>query len=193
MDKIGLFYSFNTKKTAQAAEKIFQEFGNGIEKVNAETITEKDILSYKNLILGVPTWFDGELPNYWDEFVPALEDLNLKDKNVAIFGNGNQKGYPENFVDGIGIMAKILESRGARIVGFTPLKGYEFESSQAVRDDQFTGLALDFENHASQVNQKIKKWVEQLSKEFGKSGAARGPRKDSKAQSEKITTKARRN
>jgi len=168
MDKIGLFYSFNTKKTAQAAEKILQEFGNGIEKVNAETITEKELLSYKNLILGVPTWFDGELPNYWDEFVPALEDMNLKGKNVAIFGNGNQKDYPENFVDGIGIIARILERRGARLVGLTSLKGYEFESSQAVRGDQFAGLALDFENQSSKVGQQIKKWAEQLKKEFGK-------------------------
>jgi flavodoxin I len=118
------------------------------------------------MILGVPTWFDGELPNYWDEFVPALEDLDLKGKTVAIFGNGNQKGYPENFVDGVGIMAKLLESRGARLAGFTSVKGYTFESSQAVRGDQFTGLALDFENQASQINGKIKKWAEQLKNEF---------------------------
>jgi len=166
MEKIALIYSFNTKKTSQAADKIAQEFGKGIEKLNAESISEKEFQSFKNLILGVPTWFDGELPNYWDELVPALEEINLKGKNVAVFGNGNQKGYPENFVDGIGLMARLLESRGARVVGFTTVNGYEFESSQAVRGDQFTGLALDFENQASQVNKKIKKWVEQLKKEF---------------------------
>ena len=123
-------------------------------------------MSYNNMILGVPTWFDGELPNYWDEFVPALEDLDLKGKTVALFGNGNQKGYPENFVDGVGIMASLLESRGARLIGFTSTKGYTFESSQALRGDQFTGLALDFENQGSQINGKIKKWVDQLKKEF---------------------------
>lgn len=173
MDKIGLIYSFNTRKTTQAAEIIAREFGNSIEKINAETINEEQFLSFKNLVLGVPTWFDGELPNYWDEFVPALEDLDLKGKNIAIFGNGNQKGYPENFVDGIGIMTKLVESRGARVVGFTPLKGYEFEASRAVRDESFTGLALDFENHSSQVPLKIKKWVEQLKQEFGE-GKAKG-------------------
>jgi flavodoxin I len=134
--------------------------------VNAETLTEKEFLSYDNMILGVPTWFDGELPNYWDEFVPALEDLDMKGKTVAIFGNGNQKGYPENFVDGVGIMANLIESRGARLVGFTSVTGYMFESSQALRGEKFAGLALDFENQASQINGKIKKWVEQLKKEF---------------------------
>ncbi len=167
MDKIGLIYSFNTHKTSQAADKIANEFGNGIEKVNAETLTEEQFLSFKKIIIGVPTWFDGELPNYWDEFVPAIEDMKLKGKKIAIFGNGNQKGYPENFVDGIGIMAKLLEDRGAKIVGFTSINGYEFESSRAVQGDQFAGLALDFENHSSQVNSKVKKWVEQLKKEFG--------------------------
>src|SRR5512133_3868782 len=162
MEKIGLIYSFNTNKTSQAAKKIGAELGDKAVHVNAETITEKEFLSYKNLILGVPTWFDGELPNYWDEFVPALEDINLKGKTVAVFGNGNQRGYPENFVDGIGIMADLLEGRGAKIIGLTPVNGYEFESSRAVRGDQFCGLALDFENQASQINGKIKRWAEQL-------------------------------
>ena len=132
----------------------------------AETLTEKELLSYDNMILGVPTWFDGELPNYWDEFVPAIEDLDLKGKSFAVFGNGNQKGYPENFVDGIGIMANLLESRGAHLVGMTSAKEFEFDSSQAQRGDMFTGLALDFENQASQINQRIKKWAEQLKQEF---------------------------
>jgi flavodoxin I len=166
MKKIALIYSFNTIKTSQAAKKIGEEFGDHAVRVNAETLTEKEFLSYDIMILGVPTWFDGELPNYWDEFVPAMEDLNLKGKTVAIFGNGNQKGYPENFVDGVGIMANLVENRGARLAGFTTANGYTFENSVALRGDHFAGLALDFENQASQINGKIKKWVEQLKKEF---------------------------
>ena len=167
MKKIGLFYSFNTNKTSQAARKIGEEFEKDqVAHVNAETLTEKEFLSFENLILGVPTWFDGELPNYWDEFVPALEDLDLKGKTVAIFGNGNQKGYPENFVDGVGIMANLLENRGAHLVGLTSAKGFEFEGSLALRGEMFAGLALDFENQASQINQRIKKWSEQLKQEF---------------------------
>jgi flavodoxin I len=166
MNKIALIYSFNTHKTSQAARKIGEEFGDNVKHVNAETLTEVEFLSYDYLILGVSTWFDGELPNYWDEFVPTLEDLDLKGKTIAIFGNGNQKGYPENFVDGIGIMADLLESRGAKLAGFTSAKGYSFESSRALRADKFSGLALDFENQASQINAKIRNWVEQLKKEF---------------------------
>jgi flavodoxin I len=167
MKKTALIYSFNTKKTAVAAKLIQEAFGKeNIDLVNAEEIDEKKLLSYDFLILGVPTWFDGELPNYWDEFIPALEDLDLKNKTIAIFGNGDQKGYPENFVDGIGIMAGILEKCKAKIVGNTSIKGYEFEGSKAQRGNKFTGLALDFENQRKLNRERITKWVDQLKKEF---------------------------
>lgn len=166
MKKIGLFYSYNTKKTAQSAKQIAEFFGNDIEPVNAEEVTEEQFLSFDNAIIGCPTWFDGELPNYWDEFVPALEDLELKGKKIAIYGAGDQKGYPENFVDAIGIMADVLESKGAQIIGYTSIEGYEFENSAAQRGDQFCGLALDFENQVSLNKERIETWCNNIKKDF---------------------------
>jgi len=111
MSKVALCFSFNTNKTSLAAKKIAEAFGQTqVELVNAESITPEEFLSYKKYILGVPTWFDGELPNYWDEFIPALEDLDLKGRKFALFGNGDQKGYPENFVDGIIVFAPSFTS-----------------------------------------------------------------------------------
>ena len=167
MKKIGIFYSYHTTKTGQAVKMLVDALGEkNIEMVNAENVTAEQIQSYDNLIFGVPTWFDGELPNYWDEFVPELEDMTLKGKRIAIFGNGDQKNYPENFADGIGIMADLLEERGAKIVGYTSTEGYEFEGSKALRDDRFTGLALDFENQPRQNKARIGNWAAQLKKEF---------------------------
>jgi len=167
MKKIGLFYSFNAHKTAQIAKKIIDNFGTGvIDEINAIEIDEDKIKAYDNLIFSVPTWFDGELPNYWDEFVPALEDMDLKGKKIAIYGAGDQIGYPENFIDAVGIMAEILEKQGATIVGFTPTKGYSFENSKAQRGKQFCGLALDFENQAKMNKERVEIWCEQLKKEF---------------------------
>ena len=167
MKKTALIYSFNTKKTAKIAEEIKSAFNDdAVELVNAEDITASAFLSYDHLILGVPTWFDGELPNYWDEFVPELEDMDLKGKKCAIYGLGDQKGYPENFQDGIGIMADILEGQGAEIVGYTSTEGYEFESSKAIRENQFVGLAIDFENQGSLNKVRIPAWVESLKGHF---------------------------
>jgi flavodoxin I len=167
MSKTAIIYSFNTKKTGKIAAQIQEGFHDEtIEMVNAEDITEEKFLSLDHMILGVPTWFDGELPNYWDEFVPALEDMDLKGKKIALFGLGDQKGYSENFLDGVGIMAEILESRGATLVGFTSAEGYEFEASRALRDKHFLGLAIDYENQGSMNKQRVAGWIEQLKKEF---------------------------
>ncbi len=165
MDKTGIFYSFNSNKTKLVAEKVIAEFGKDqIEVVNAETLTEEEFLAFDNFILAVPTWFDGELPNYWDEFVPALEDLNLKGKTFAIYGLGDQKGYPENFGDAIGIMAGIIEECGGKVVGSTSTEGYTFESSRALRDGQFVGLVIDQENQARLTKSRIKDWVTDIKK-----------------------------
>ena len=167
MNKTAIIYSFNTKKTGKVAERIKEAFNDDmVEMVNAEKISEALFMSFDQIIMGVPTWFDGELPNYWDEFVPALEDLDLSGKKVALYGLGDQKGYPENFLDGVGLMAKILEKCDAILVGFTSVEGYEFESSLAKRGDQFAGLAIDYENQGSMNKERIATWVESLKKEF---------------------------
>jgi flavodoxin I len=167
MNKTAIIFSFNTKKTSKVAERIREAFNDdAVEMVNAEDLTPERFLEYEQLILGVPTWFDGELPNYWDEFVPALEELDLNGKKIALFGLGDQKGYPENFLDGVGIMAELLESRGATLVGFTSTEGYEFEGSRAQRGDQFAGLAIDYENQGSMNKERVASWVEELRKVF---------------------------
>ncbi len=168
MSKTGVFYSFNSTKTAKVAEKIIQEFGSdfNVVPVNAEELTEELFLSFTNLILGVPTWFDGELPNYWDEFVPALEDLNLNGKTIAIYGLGNQVEYSENFGDAVGIMGRLLIERGADLVGYTSTDGYKYESSLAIVNNQFMGLILDQENQARLSKDRIANWVNDLKKRF---------------------------
>jgi len=167
MNKTAIIYSFNTKKTGKIAAQIQETFNDdAIALVNAEEIREELFLSYDQMIMGVPTWFDGELPNYWDEFVPALEDMNLTGKKIALFGLGDQKGYPENFLDGVGVMAEILEVQGATLVGFTSSEGYEFESSRALRGNHFVGLAIDYENQGSMNKGRVASWVDQLKKEF---------------------------
>ena len=167
MKKVALIYSFNSTKTAKIAERILNEWSvEGLEPVNAETVDVKTFLSFDQLILGVPTWFDGELPNYWDEFGPAIEDMDLKGKTIAIYGLGDQVNYAENFLDAVGIMTELLESRGAKIVGLTSAEGYSFEHSKALRGIMFAGLAIDFENQQAQTATRIKDWVSQLKKEF---------------------------
>jgi len=167
MSKTAIIYSFHTQKSKKVAEKIIDAFGKkNIEPVNAEEINKEVFEQFDNFILSAPTWFDGELPNYWDEFVPELEDMDLKKKKFAVFGLGDQKGYPENFCDAIGILSGIIEDCGGKIVGHTSNEGYTYESSQAEKEGKFVGLAIDQENQARLTNDRVKNWVELLNKEL---------------------------
>ncbi len=167
MKKTAIIYSFNTQKTSKIATKIQEAFSDDtIEILNAEDLSPEKFLEFENYIMGVPTWFDGELPNYWDEFIPDLEDLDLKGKAFAIFGLGDQKKYSENFVDGIGLMGRILIENGGKLIGYTSIEGYEFEASQAIEGDQFMGLVIDYENQSSLNTERVNNWVEKLKAEF---------------------------
>lgn len=167
MKKIGLFCGTSTHKTAAVATKIMDAFGaENIELVSIENAWQKDFESFDCIIAGAATWFDGELPTYWDEIMPKLLTLNLKDKKVAVFGLGDQVKYPDNFVDGIGILAEAFISTGANIVGLTSTEDYQFNKSQALIGNHFAGLALDIENQRDKTDQRIKDWVEGLKKEF---------------------------
>lgn len=167
MKKIGLFYGTNTAKTSTVAKKIIKEFGeNEIVAIAVEDAWKNDFEAYDNIIVGTATWFDGELPTYWDEIKPELETISLKGKKIAIFGLGDQKRYPDNFVDAIGILAETFENCGAKIVGLTSTEGYKFEHSLALRDGKLLGLALDFENQIKLNDQRIADWVKQLKTEF---------------------------
>lgn len=167
MKKIGLFYGSSTAKTATIAKKVKAAFDNAqIDIIPVEDAWKKDFENYDNIIVGVATWFDGELPTYWDELKPVLENLKIKGHKVAIFGLGDQVKYPENFIDGVGLLAETFESVGAKIVGLTSIEGYKFENSQALRNGKFLGLAIDFENQQAKTDERIKDWVKQLEKEF---------------------------
>ena len=167
MSKIGLFYSYKSQKTRKIARSIAEILGEDkVEHIDAETVTPEDFVRFDRMILGVPTWFDGELPIYWDEFVPALKELDLTGKQFAIFGLGDQKAYPENFGDAVGIMADILEGRNGVVVGETSPGGYSFESSKALKNGKFIGLILDQENQPRLTESRISTWVAGLAKDF---------------------------
>ncbi len=164
--KTALIYSHSASKTKQVAQHIKKAWGDDLTELNVEEIHGSDLIEFDNLIIGVSTWFDGELPRYWDEMVPELEQLDFSKKKVALFGLGDQVGYPENFLDAVGLLGDVLVELGASRCGFTSTEGYTYERSVAERGDQFCGLAIDIENQSGLTLERVKNWVKQLKKEF---------------------------
>jgi len=167
---IGLFYGSSTCYTEMAGEKIRDRIG--ADRVDIFNIADTPVITaqfYNYLIFGIPTWDYGELQEDWEEIWPELDDLNLNGKKVAVYGLGDQVGYPEWFLDAMGYLHNKLIERGAQVCGYWPAAGYEFENSQALREDgeHFVGLALDEENEFDKSAERIARWCEQILAEFG--------------------------
>lgn len=167
---IALFYGSSTCYTEIAGEKIRQKIGD--ELVDIYNIHNEPIataLYYDYLIMGIPTWDYGELQEDWEEIWDDLDDLDFTGKTVALYGLGDQIGYPEWFLDALGYLYHKLKQRGATIVGAWPAEGYTFEDSKALTDDQqyFVGLALDEENEFDLSEKRITDWCKQIKTDFG--------------------------
>jgi len=102
MAKIGLFYATDTGNTRKVAKMIKKQFDEGeVELFNVKGARVDDLTACDALIFGTPTLGDGELPETLTEFLPTLESADLNGKTVALYGLGDQVGYPDEFVDAL--------------------------------------------------------------------------------------------
>lgn len=169
MRQIGIFYGSSTGNTEAAALAIAEALqtlpGVGVDVFEISRKTVEKLTLYTRLILGVPTWDIGQLQDDWAAVVPALRKMNLTNKQIALFGCGDQYCYPDSYQDAIGIMAKICRDQGATLVGRWPTTDYEFDDSLALEDEMFLGLALD-DNQKELTADRIQSWVQQLIEEL---------------------------
>ncbi len=167
---IGLFYGSSTCFTAITAEHIQQSLGPSqvdIFDISLEPVTT--IGHYSHIILGIPTWDYGELQEDWENLWPRLQEVDWRDKTVALYGLGDQVGYPLWFQDALGYLWAKIAKLGARTVGLWPADNYNFTESRALTADHrhFVGLALDEENQGHLSSARITRWCDQILAEFG--------------------------
>lgn len=168
MQKIGIIYWPKEGSVENVARKIYNQFDKAnVDIYDILSIEATDLVNYDCLIMGGSTvgaevWQEAEANNKWNLFFNELDKLNLKNKEVAIFGLGNQILYPNNFVDGMALISEEFAKRGARIIGEWSTEGYTFEDSLAVKDDHFIGLAIDEDQQSHLTEERIKNWLEKL-------------------------------
>ena len=171
MAKVGIFFGTDTGNTRKFAKQIATKLGDVADKpVNINKASVDDLLAYDVLILGSPTYGEGELPGMsaghdnesWEEFLPKLAGQDFSGKNVAIYGLGNQKSYPVEFVDAMYYVYEQFKQCGATLIGAWDTEGYNFQASKAVVDNRFVGLALDQENQKYLTSIRLGTWLKDL-------------------------------
>ena len=165
---IGLFFGTTTGATEEVAMSIIdksRELGVEIKGYDVSRLkTIDEIASYDKLILGTSTWYYGEHQGDWEDMLDRIpEDHNFSGTTIAIFGLGDQEGYPEWYLDAMGMIADEFEKRGAAIIGDWTAEGYDFDESKALREDgRFVGLAIDEDCQPKETPKRIDQWLEQV-------------------------------
>ena len=172
MKKIGLFFgstSDNTKMSSEFMKEYLENEGFSVDMFDIGDIDANKLLEYDNIIVGCPTWNIGELQDDWDSVFPDYEKLDFKGKIGAFYGCGDQMGYPDNFLDAVGILAKIFRDNGGTLIGTYPTDEYEFNESLCQEDDALLGLGLDYDNEDEEFCEgQMIMWLEDIMEEFKK-------------------------
>jgi len=183
MAGIGIYFGTDTGRTRRVAKLIAQKIGaigpwpgdaRADPPLNINRVELDAFLAHELLILGTPTYGEGELPGLsvglaqqsWAEFLPRLRGCDMQGRAVALFGLGDQEKYGNEFVDGLIHLHDAVVAAGARVIGSWPGDGYSFKASRALIDGRFVGLALDQINQAALSEARIDAWLQQLKNEL---------------------------
>jgi len=164
---VGIFYGSNGGVTENIAEMVKDELGIDADLIDIADAKVDDFGKYTEIILGTSTWGEGDLQDDWDDFFDDFTNVDFAGKTVAFFGVGDQDGYPDNFLDGMGTLYTQAVEKGANVVGNGwSTDGYEFDESTALVDDAFVGLAIDDDNQDELTPERVKKWTENIKQYF---------------------------
>jgi len=160
-----IVYGSTTGVTKSIAESIGSKFDGAVLKDVSDSGCFSDFGAYELVILGTSTWGIGDLQDDWLDKVNELDGLDFSGKCVALFGTGDQTGYPDSFISSVKEIYTKVEKQGAKIIGFTSTEGYSYDDSDAVVDDKFICLAIDDDNQSDKTDGRIDAWVKQVNEE----------------------------
>ena len=165
--RIKLIYGSDTGNTELVTEDLIKLLDN-VDVTTVADLTPED-WDHDKFILGIPTWYDGELQSDWEDYFEEFKTIDFTNKTVAIFGLGDQLGYEEWFCDGIGILAEVIMENGGKVIGYTEKdNSYDLEETpkSLVDDNTFYGLCIDEDNQPELTQDRLEKWVVDIKEKF---------------------------
>ena len=164
---IGIFYGSNGGATETVAEKIQKELEIESTLHDISDVDMSQFDKYTHVIIGTSTWGEGELQDDWERAFEDFQNVSFAGKTVAFFGLGDQEGYEENFLDGMGILHDAAVNSGALVVGNGwSTEEYEYDESVAEQEDGFVGLGIDDDNQFDMTDARITEWVKIIKPDF---------------------------
>ncbi|QNA90911.1 flavodoxin [Massilia sp. Dwa41.01b] len=163
--KTAIYFGSTSGNTEEVADLIARYLGmHQVDKYDLARTGLAGADAYDLLVFGIPTWDGGNLQGDWEDRWQELSRIDFSNRLVALFGLGDQYGYSETYLDGMGMLHAHLSGLGARIVGSWPAAGYSFESSKALcqREGRFVGLALDVESEGHLTEPRVMEWCRQV-------------------------------
>lgn len=159
MKKTAIIYGSTTGTCESIAQTIAGKLGTAVDVIDVAKLSADAVNAYDALLLGTSTWGDGELQDDWYDGVKVLKSADLSGKTIALFGCGDAESYYDTFCDGMGILYQNLKDSGCTFIGQTATDGYVSDSSAAVVDGKFVGLALDDTNESDKTEERIDAWI----------------------------------
>ncbi len=158
MKKIGIFYGTTTGTTKDIAEMIGSELNvaeNDIHDV--ATTSPSTVGDYDVLLIGASTWGDGDLQADMATWLDGVGALDLRGKEVAIFGCGDDS-MSETFCNGVGEIYHRLHDAHPEFIAPFNNEGYEYSHSESDVKGMIVGLCIDNINHPDETLSRVREW-----------------------------------
>jgi flavodoxin I len=124
------------------------------------------MVEFDKLIIGIPTWGEGDLQDDWEEHFDTFCDIDFTGKKVALFGLGDQDEFEDYFLDAMGTVYEQIKIMGGEVIGFWPVEDYDYVESKAVINGQFVGLGIDEDNQSEMTKSRITRWCSMIKEEM---------------------------
>ena len=169
VSSIGLFFGSDEGNTERVAGLIQQRLGEEhVVVYDIADVTQLEFAEYQHIILGIPTWDFGQIQSDWEEFWEDIQSVDFTGKTVALFVLGDQFGYGDYFLDAMGMLHDVVQANGAKMIGYWPTDGYDYDASKAevAGTDLFMGLAIDEDQQEELTSARVDQWCVQIQGEF---------------------------
>ena len=126
--------SGNTELLAESVSQGLKEANLEVAIKNVVDTAVDQLKDYDLVVLGCPTYEEGDLQEDFTDFYEAMRGLSLKGKKAAVFGPGSEDMYPETFCHAVDILEERLKACDAEILD-TSLKINTGEVGEEVEDE----------------------------------------------------------